>query len=277
MRKTLYTLAGLFVVVGLVWAQTIHRRTERFDFVNGIRSSAYSDMSGNSIVIAGENGETINNATDGTFDFTRDDAGTVTITASDDDSTAALTVLPGGAAALTLGGASTTTVTVTTDSTGDAEVVLPNSSIGGGEIAGALVDIYFCGQNDENGTVYIGPVTNLALRETIGSTACDALDSATESTADAPLGIGTTIYPKMLSCYTDGTLGSGETLAFQLRSAEASVTGTACSLTEAQTACSDLSTVGTSITASATLAVSVIQASNNSDDNSLCILRAYVQ
>lgn len=53
--------------------------------------------------------------TDDIFDFTRNDSGVVTITASDDDATAALTVLPGGAAALTLGGASTTSATVTTD------------------------------------------------------------------------------------------------------------------------------------------------------------------
>lgn len=52
---------------------------------------------------------------DDTFDFTRNDTGVVTITASDNDVTADLTVLPGGAAALTLGGANTTSVAVTTD------------------------------------------------------------------------------------------------------------------------------------------------------------------
>lgn len=63
----------------------------------------------------GASGESLVNATDGTFDFTRDEAGTVTITASDNDSTAAMTVLPGGAAAMVIGGATTTSVTINTD------------------------------------------------------------------------------------------------------------------------------------------------------------------
>lgn len=54
-------------------------------------------------------------ATDDTFDFTRNDAGSVTITASDDDAVAGLTILPGGAAAMILGGASTTTINTITD------------------------------------------------------------------------------------------------------------------------------------------------------------------
>lgn len=61
------------------------------------------------------NSESLNAGTDATFDFTRNDAGTVTLTASDSDATAAMTLLPGGAAALTLGGASTTAITLTTD------------------------------------------------------------------------------------------------------------------------------------------------------------------
>ena len=50
------------------------------------------------------NGETLNTGTDAVFDFTRNTAGTVTLTASDDNATANLTLLAGGAAALTLGG-----------------------------------------------------------------------------------------------------------------------------------------------------------------------------
>ena len=62
------------------------------------------------------NSDSINDAADATFDFTRNDAGIVTLTASDNDATAALTILPGGAAALALGGASTTTATLDADS-----------------------------------------------------------------------------------------------------------------------------------------------------------------
>ncbi len=63
----------------------------------------------------GANGETITNATDGAFLFTRDESGTVTITAADDNAVAALEILPGGAATMTLGGTSTTVLTLTTD------------------------------------------------------------------------------------------------------------------------------------------------------------------
>ncbi len=80
------------------------------------------------------NGDSVNNTADDTFDFTREDAGTVTITASDDDATAALAILPGGAAALTLGGASTTAITLTTDGTGNGELSLPADSIGDADI-----------------------------------------------------------------------------------------------------------------------------------------------
>lgn len=54
------------------------------------------------------NGESINTGTDDTFDLTREDAGAVTVTSSDDDGTADLTIDPGGNAALTLGAASDT-------------------------------------------------------------------------------------------------------------------------------------------------------------------------
>lgn len=52
------------------------------------------------------NSETISNGTNGAFDFTRNDSGTVTITSSDDDATADLTIDPGGNSVLTLGGSS---------------------------------------------------------------------------------------------------------------------------------------------------------------------------
>lgn len=80
------------------------------------------------------NSESINTDTDAVFDLTRNDAGTVTLTCSDDDATCAFTVRPGGAAAGTFGGASMTTFTVTTDGTGDGEVVLPTGSVSAGEI-----------------------------------------------------------------------------------------------------------------------------------------------
>ena len=68
-------------------------------------------VSGQTLTLA--NSESLNAGTDATFDFTRDDTGTVTITSSDDDGTAALTVDPGGTATLTLGGAGDTVTSAT--------------------------------------------------------------------------------------------------------------------------------------------------------------------
>jgi hypothetical protein len=89
-------------------------------------------ISQSSVTLA--NSESITNGTDGQFTMTRNDAGTVTVTAADNNAVADLTILPGGAAAMTIGGASTTALTVTTDSTGTAEVVLPTDAISAGEI-----------------------------------------------------------------------------------------------------------------------------------------------
>ena len=61
------------------------------------------------------NGESINNNTDGRFDFTRDEQGTVSFTSSDADDVANLQIFPGGASILTLGASATTTVSVLAD------------------------------------------------------------------------------------------------------------------------------------------------------------------
>lgn len=58
------------------------------------------------------NGDSINNLANSTFDFTVNTVSGVTLTASDTDAVAALTVVPGGAAALALGAAATTSIDV---------------------------------------------------------------------------------------------------------------------------------------------------------------------
>ncbi len=81
------------------------------------------------------NGETLNTNTDDVFDFTRDDAGIVTFTCSDDDATAGCTYDAGGIAPIVVGSADITAVTITTDDTGDGtDLVLPAQSVNGSEI-----------------------------------------------------------------------------------------------------------------------------------------------
>ena len=73
----------------------------------------FSDITLDDFVSA--EGDYISVASDDIFDFTRNDAGAVTITSSDDDANADLVVVAGGTGALTLGGASNTSITATTD------------------------------------------------------------------------------------------------------------------------------------------------------------------
>lgn len=67
--------------------------------------------------ITGANGNKIDigEATDGTITFSRDDAGTVTLTSADNDANAALTISAGGTGALTLGDAGSTTAITSSD------------------------------------------------------------------------------------------------------------------------------------------------------------------
>jgi len=71
-----------------------------------------------------ENSETITNAVDDTFLLSRDDSGTVTVTAADDDANAALTVVAGGTGTLTLGNATNTDISIVTDGVNISEAEL---------------------------------------------------------------------------------------------------------------------------------------------------------
>ncbi len=186
-------------------------------------------------------------------------------------------------AGCSIGDGNVTTFTITTDGTGDAEVALPENSIGPDELAVITMTVDLCGQNDENSTVYFGPHLtdnwlegeNDVTDGSIGGTICDALDSGTEATADAPL-TGVLAYKVLgMYCFTDGTLGASETLVFTARSAEADLTpSVTCSLAEGNTSCVSVTGSTTDIADGATIAVKTVQSSNNSDDNSWC--RVYI-
>ena len=183
------------------------------------------------------NSESLNTDTDAIFDFTRNDAGTVSITASDDDATAALTILPGGAAAMGIGDSSTTAITLTTDSTGTGEVVLPAGSVSGTEITDATLlpadDLYphrgrftVCGDATtvNANTIYYGPSQAVVTSATVGlARTCNttAAGNATEATADEPAFTATAFQVIGLDCIT---ADPGATLTFTTRSAAAATT-----------------------------------------------------
>lgn len=178
--------------------------------------------------------------------------------------------------------------TIDTNDTGDAEVVLPENSIGADDIAVATDHVVLCGQMDENGTIYFGPVTAAFGEDgsdaSLSSAACDALDNATEATVDAP--IFTDLSFKILGgwCKLAGTLGASETATFTVRTAAADVVTTdgsnttlTCSLATGEVECSIPYGTTTDIAAGATIAIKAVQVSNNSDDDGWCRLAIAVK
>lgn len=222
-----------------------------------------------------ENSESINNLADAIFDFTRNDAGAVTLTCSDDDAACAMVYDAGGASAITVGSADVTAVTVTTDGAGDAEVVLPENSLGPDELAAMVEPVLFCGQNANSGTIYGGPVTaflggDYTTSYAIGTAGCDALDNATEGAAAAPLGFANTGLKVLgMHCEVDTSGSNGVTLT--LRSAEADLTpSVTCTIATGSTTCTSTTASTTDIAANATMAVKSVTTEDLSTNDFWC-------
>lgn len=163
-----------------------------------------------------------------------------------------------------------TTITGSTTA-GNASVVLPDSSVGAQEMSGAFLRVTYCGENAENSVVYMGALALTLPDEAIGSTACDALDSGTEATADVVLSTVLALAPRYMVCAHDATLGAGETIAYQLRDDTASVTGVTCTSIEATTGCEVATPTAPALAPASASAVRITQASNNADgDESKC-------
>ncbi len=204
------------------------------------------------------NSESLNNLVDATFDFGRDTAGIVILTASDDDAVAALTILPGGAEALVLGGASTTSTTLTTDGTQDAEVQLPENSIGPDEIAGVPSSFVGCGDLANAGTLYGGPIADsfdgTGGEYALAGTACSANDNSTEATTDESIAANTAFKITGMYCVVSGSGSNGVVLT--ARSAEADLTPSlTCTVGTGNTTCSTVLGTTTDVAAGATVAI----------------------
>lgn len=182
-----------------------------------------------------------------------------------------------GNVAGTIGDATTDSWTLTTDGTGNAEVVLPENSIGPDEVAAFTDTVIFCGENAENGTIYFAPALAPLLGDgstsyAVGAAGCDALDNADEGTADLPLTDMPALKVTGMICRSDATMGAGETQVFTLRSAVGDIVpSVTCTIGEAATSCSTVVSSTTDIAAGATVAVSVVAVDNNGDgDESWC-------
>ncbi len=237
----------------------------------------YAFDTGGNLILGGDDTLSIG-ITDDTVIFGRSESGTGTYTCEDDDANAECIFAGGGIGISTLGTSSNVSAQILTDGTGDAELAVPENSIGPDEVAVMHDRVIFCGEADENGTIYYGPaVTEFgggtsAITYTIAAAGCDALDNATEGTADAPIMTNVAFKVTGLFCKQDGTLASGEAITFTVRSATADLTPTVtCVVGEGETDCRSLTGSTTDVAAGATVAVKAVQTSNNGDgDNHWC-------
>ena len=167
----------------------------------------------------------------------------------------------------------------------DSALAVPANSIGGGEVSGMMFNLVFCGQADENGTIYYSPAVGVNMVDyadgvdySIAGTACDGLDGATEATQDLVLFPHHALKVMGMYCMTNGTHAAAETATFTLRSGEANVTPSlACTVSEAQKSCATLSGTTTNIAANATMAVRAVMVSNNADDDHWCMANVMLQ
>jgi hypothetical protein len=88
-------------------------------------------------------------------------------------------------------GGTDVSVTIAASSAQDSALTVPANSIGGAEVSGMRLDLLYCGQADENGTIYLSPTAGVngvdlgdGVDYSISGTACDGLDGATETTQD---------------------------------------------------------------------------------------------
>jgi len=233
--------------------------------------------------IALSGAESISNGTAGTITLGRDDAGVVSVICKDDDATAGCTYDAGGAAPIVVGSADVTTVTVTTDGTGNAELVLPDSSVGQDEVGGVLYkEAVFCGDLPNNTTNWASPATGYPsapfyaatltgndLGYELAGTGCAAEDDTTEATADEIMFTGIAAKVHGLYCRVSGSGSNG--VVFTIRSAAAGLTpAVTCTVATATTECAVATPTTTDIAANATWAVQAVSTEDLSAQDYWC-------
>jgi hypothetical protein len=132
-----------------------------------------------------------------------------------------------------------------------------------------LDDVILCGDQANNGEIFFGPalgsIDGTYTDSSIASTACDALDDATEATADEAIGFANqalTVYGMV--CEVSGSGSNGVTIT--ARSAEANLSPSlACTIATTETTCAAALATPATVAAGATIAVSVV----NTEDLSL--------
>ena len=199
-----------------------------------------------------ENSDSLNNLVDAVFDFTRNDAGTVTLTCSDDDAVCAMIYDAGGAAAIQVGSADVTVITLQTDDTGDGtDLVLPAQSVNGSEIlndtitATQIADSACTGMHSITfNPTEAGATNDLVSLSAIDLATGDASFSATEGDEDQWM-VSLASVANSLRVDVDAAPGVGnDDWKVTLRAAGGS-TALTCAIDEAATTCTDVANTPT--------------------------------
>jgi hypothetical protein len=164
-----------------------------------------------------------------------------------------------GNVAGTIGDSTTDSWTFTTDGTGDAEIALPENSIGPDEVAVMVEEVILCGDIDSGASTYWGPNTTVfggdaSASSAISSSACQALDNTTEGTADAAILANTAFKVLGMRCSVTGSGSNGVTMT--ARSAAADLTpSVTCTIATGETTCASVTGSTTDVAAGATIAI----------------------
>jgi hypothetical protein len=144
-------------------------------------------------------------------------------------------------------------------------------------VTGFTQPLVICGDDAGTTTVnYLGPSlpswTGDGTDYSLASTACSALDSTTEATADLPVST-LALGVRGMRCKSNSTQAAGESLTMTVRTAAAdTVPVISCVIGEAATECRTNTATTTNIVAGATLAVKVVPVGNNSAGAVQCVV-----
>lgn len=188
------------------------------------------------------------------------------------------------------GSANTNDFTVTTDSTGDDEVVLPDSTIGPDEVgANMLIQAAFCGDLPSsttnyaspitgypNGVFYTGALTSVNLDYSLAGDGCAAEDSTTEATADEVMFAD--VAAKALGFYCQVSSSGSNGVEFHLRTAAGATTpDVTCTIATGENGCFAATPTTTDIAADATVAISATTTENLSAQDYWCMAQFALQ
>lgn len=236
---------------------------------------------------AADGSETTLSATNPTSDRSvvfADAGGTVMLSSLATNGADAANAVTGTSNGLLFEGASAdtseTTVTLQ-DPSADRTVTIPNAS--GAMNVGIVTDVVFCGQQANNGTIYMSPVRGFpegaeyanAASYIIGGAGCDTEDSATEGTADEILYANNALKILGMVCKVSSSGSNGVTL--NLRSAEGDLSPdvTITIATTNTTGATNTSST-TDVAAGATMALKVVNTEDLSTGDAWCIAKVLI-